>query len=214
MRCFSGSGKRRPLLGLPQGDGSLGPRDEVWGPMSCPRPGPEKAETALPGKQRPVGRLPERWPSLRLSTSGRGRGDWESLGCWRPGWEGLGRGVMTSQMTGEQTITPPPVPALWRSPPAIAFRRDCSNLNSGLCDQQRLSSYSPGKVPHQDPLCHWQWQSRNAVIVKGMGGQGGGRSGERASQEPGRTPGSTLGPQAPRAHCGKAGRHAPDGWHF
>ena len=94
VRCFSGSGKRRPLLGLPQGDGSLGPRDEVWGPMSCPRPGPEKAETALPGKQRPVGRLPERWPPLlplpasqHLGLRQRRRSRWDAGGHGGRVWE-------------------------------------------------------------------------------------------------------------------------------
>ena len=50
-----------------------------------------------PGAQRLLG-LETTW--------GHGGEDWEPLGCWWPGWEGLGRGVMTFQ-TGEQTMASP-----------------------------------------------------------------------------------------------------------
>lgn len=158
MRCFSGSGKRRPLLGLPQGDGSLGPCDEVWGPMSRPRPGPEKAETALPGKQRPVGWLPERRPfPLHLPAP-------QHLGPWQ---RRLGVAGMLAARVGGSGKGGDDIPDDWQadhdlpqcqhssetrlSSPEDFQQMDCSDLKSDRCNQQLLNSYSPGKVSHQDP---------------------------------------------------------------
>lgn len=122
--------------------------------MSHPRPGPEKAEMALPGKQRPVGWLPERWPSpLPLPAS-------QHLGPRqrRLGVTGmLAARVRGSGKRGDDT------PDDWRadhdlpqcqhssetslSSPEDFQQMDCSNLKSDLCNQQLLKLFSGESFP-------------------------------------------------------------------
>lgn len=93
------------------------------------------------------------------------------------------------------------------SSPEDFQQTDCSNLESELCNQQLLNSYSPGKVSHQDP-------SLSLVMAKQESSNCGRDGRERRCREPGGTglhgnqagPRlSSLGPQAPCARCGKAG---------
>lgn len=86
-RCFSGSSKRQPLLGLPQGDGSLG----------TPGLGLRKRRWLCQESSVPVSQVPEKWPFPLLLLAPRATGAGDHLGAW---WGRLGAAGMLAARVG------------------------------------------------------------------------------------------------------------------